>query len=442
MRTMKVTIFGTGYVGLVQGAIFANAGHDVLCVDICQEKVEQLKKGCIPFYEPGLKDLILRVQEKGLLRFTTNARDGVHHSNLQFIAVGTPSNENGHADLTYVLTVAESIATYMDSYQLVINKSTVPIGTADLVKEKVSTILAQRKITLPFDVASNPEFLKEGSAVSDCQQPDRIVIGTDSAKATELLLDLYHSWVHDPDKIILMDIRSAELTKYAANCMLATKISFINEMANLAEKCGADIQAVRNGIGTDPRIGHHFIVPGAGYGGSCFPKDVRALIRTAEQIGYDPQILKAVEARNTAQKEVLFQKMLEHFNHQLADKVVALWGLAFKPNTSDMREAASGVLIKQLLQVGVTVQAFDPVAAQEAHSLYGHHENFKIHSSKESALQNADFLAIITEWREFYEPDFTLMHNTLKQPIIFDGRNLYDPADMAKKGFIYKSIGR
>lgn len=439
---MKITVFGTGYVGLVQGAVLANAGHQVLCVDINQDRIQTLQQGSIPFYEPGLEDLIRNTQSKGLLRFTTHARDGVEHSNLQFIAVGTPSDESGHADLNYVMAVVQSIAEQMNDYQLIVNKSTVPVGTADLMKAKISSILSERNMTVAFDVASNPEFLKEGSAVKDCQEPDRIVIGTDSDKAAQILLELYQPLVECPEKIIFMDIRSAELTKYAANCMLATKISFINEIANLAEKCGANIQAIQKGISTDPRIGHHFINPGIGYGGSCFPKDVRALISTAEEIGFDPHLLKAVEARNTAQKEILFNKMLAYFNHELTGKVVALWGLAFKPNTSDMREAASRVLIQSLLQVGAVVQAFDPVAEGEARHLYGEQQNFKLCSSKESALQNADFLAIITEWREFYEPDFTFIYNTLKQPIIFDGRNLYDPIDMAKKGFIYKSIGR
>ena len=439
---MKVTVFGTGYVGLVQGAVLADAGHEVVCVDVDAAKIAKLEQGIIPIHEPGLDAVVRAAHAAGRLSFTTDAAAGVAHGELQFIAVGTPPDEDGSADLKYMLAVAETIATHMDGYRVIIDKSTVPVGTADKVAERMRATLAARGADHPFDVVSNPEFLKEGAAVADCQRPERIIIGTGSARAEALLRELYAPFNRNHDKIIVMDARSAELTKYAANCMLATKISFMNEMANLAERLGADIEAVRKGIGSDSRIGYHFIYPGAGYGGSCFPKDVKALIHTAESIGFDPRLMKAVEARNAAQKQVLFDKISAHFKGDLAGKVIALWGLAFKPNTDDMREAPSRVLIEALWAAGARVQAYDPAAMDEAQRIYGGRSELVLCGTKEAALVGADALAIVTEWQQFRAPDFDGLRAALAAPVIFDGRNLYDPAQVAARGFTYYAIGR
>jgi len=439
---MNVTIFGTGYVGLVTGACLADMGHHVLCVDVDTKKVEGLKRGVIPIYEPGLESIVTSNVASGQLNFTTSAAEGVAHADIQFIAVGTPPDEDGSADLKYVLAVASSIATHMQAAKVIINKSTVPVGTADKVAAQVATVLAQRNVAIEFDVVSNPEFLKEGAAVNDCMKPDRIVIGSQSPRAIALMKELYAPFNRNHDRMIVMDVRSAELTKYAANCMLATKISFMNEMANLAERLGADIEQVRLGIGSDPRIGYHFIYPGCGYGGSCFPKDVQALIRTSEQIGYQPQVLQAVEAANEAQKTVLFNRVQQHFAGNVKGKTFALWGLSFKPNTDDMREAPSRVLMEALWAAGATVQAFDPEAMEETQRIYGQRADLKLCGTKEATLVAADALIICTEWKNFRAPDFTALKASLSEPVIFDGRNLYDPETVKKHGFTYYAIGR
>ena len=440
---MKVTVFGIGYVGLVQGAVLAEVGHDVVCIDVDADKVQRLKQGHIPIYEPGLETLVKENHAAGRLNFTTDAAAGVKHGEVQFIAVGTPPDEDGSADLKYVLTVAETIAHHMESHQIIIDKSTVPVGTADKVSARVSQILNQRgREDLTFDVVSNPEFLKEGSAVADCMRPDRIVIGTSSSSAEEVIRELYAPFNRNHEKIIVMDVRSAELTKYAANCMLATKISFMNEMANLAEILGADIEMVRQGIGSDPRIGYHFIYAGAGYGGSCFPKDVQALIQTADKLDYDAKLLKAVESRNDLQKTVLFKKIHDHFDGKLQGKIIAIWGLSFKPNTNDMREAASRVLMEALWKAGAKVQAFDPEAMEETQRIYGNRNNLVLCGTKEMALNCADALVIATEWQEFKAPDFEFIKQQLSEPTIIDGRNLFSQERLAKKGFNYISIGR
>lgn len=439
---MKITVFGTGYVGLVQGAILADAGHHVLCVDIDEGKLARLRQGILPIYEPGLEPIVKETVADGRLSFTSNAADAVEHGTVIFIAVGTPPNEDGSADLKHVLTVAKTIAEHMNAYKVIVDKSTVPVGTADRVSEAVTSVLQQRKLDVEFDVVSNPEFLKEGAAVADCQRPDRIVIGTNSKRAEALLRDLYETFNRNHDRVMVMDVRSAELTKYAANCMLATKISFMNEMASIAERVGADIEAVRLGIGSDPRIGYHFIYPGAGYGGSCFPKDVSALIHISEELGFEPKILNAVEARNQVQKHLLFEKLNKHFDGQLKDKKIALWGLSFKPNTDDMRDAPSRVLMEQLWAAGAKVQAFDPVAMEETQRIYGQSASLTLSGTKEAALQDADVLVIVTEWRTFKTPDFELIKRSLKAPVIFDGRNLFDPKAMRDRGFTYYAIGR
>lgn len=439
---MNVTVFGTGYVGLVQAAVMADAGHHVLCVDVDLAKVEALKLGHMPIYEPGLEALVKKSYEAGRLRFTTDAAMGVSHAEIQFIAVGTPPDEDGSADLKYVLAVATTIATHMSSRKVIVGKSTVPVGTADKVSACVRKVLAGRHVDIVFNVASNPEFLKEGSAVGDCQRPDRIIIGTDSAHVESVLRELYEPFNRNREKIILMDVRSAELTKYAANCLLATKISFMNEMANLAERLGADIEAVRKGIGSDPRIGHQFIYPGAGYGGSCFPKDVNALERTARQVGYEARILGAVEAVNQAQKSRLAEQITHHFDGSLQGRTFAIWGLAFKPNTDDMREASSRVLMQALWAAGARVQAFDPEAMAETRRIYGERDDLMLMESKEATLAGADALVIVTEWSDFKAPDFAQIKATLKSAVIFDGRNLFEPARVEKLGIAYYGIGR
>ncbi|UYU30397.1 UDP-glucose dehydrogenase family protein [Siccibacter colletis] len=439
---MKVTVFGIGYVGLVQAAVLAEVGHDVMCIDVDEAKVENLKQGIIPIYEPGLTPLVKKNYEEGRLHFSTNPEEGVNHGVMQFIAVGTPPDEDGSADLKYVVAVAQTIAKYMTSHKVVIDKSTVPVGTADKVRGVMLEALKQRGVELNFDVVSNPEFLKEGAAVADCMRPERIVVGTDNEDVVDLLRELYEPFNRNHDRMILMDIRSAELTKYAANCMLATKISFMNEIANLAERLGADVEKVRQGIGSDSRIGYSFIYPGCGYGGSCFPKDVQALIRTAEHIGYVPRLLKAVEDVNDDQKMKLPDFIRRHFGEDLNGKTFALWGLSFKPNTDDMREASSRVLMEELWKRGASVQAYDPEAMDEAQRIYGHRTDLRLMGTKEAAMQGADALVICTEWQSFKAPDFDIIKNVLREPVIFDGRNLFDPERLRKRGFTYYGIGR
>ena len=439
---MKVTVFGIGYVGLVQAAVMAEVGHDVLCIDVDQNKVDRLKEGHIPIFEPGLTPLVMSNYEAGRVDFSTDAALGVKHGEVIFIAVGTPPDEDGSADLKYVLAVATTIATHMQSHKIVINKSTVPVGTADKVKAKIDSTLSDAGKSVTYDVVSNPEFLKEGAAVNDCMRPDRIILGTDSEPAEKKLRELYSPFNRNHDKIIVMDIRSAELTKYAANCMLATKISFMNEMSNLAEVFGADIENVRRGIGSDPRIGYQFIYPGCGYGGSCFPKDVQALARSASAAGYNARILEAVEEVNYAQKEKLFEYIYRHFSGDLKGKTVALWGLSFKPNTDDMREASSRVLMEKLWAAGASVKAYDPEAMEETQRIYGSRKDLLLMGTKESALEDAEFLVICTEWQEFRAPDFELIKEKLSAPLIFDGRNLFEPHLMMEHGLHYYAIGR
>jgi len=439
---MRITIFGSGYVGLVTGACLAEAGNHVVCVDVDPRKVEMLGRGEVPIHEPGLDELIERNQAKGRLRFTLDAAEGVAHGLFQMIAVGTPPDEDGSADLKHVLAVARTIAAHMTDYKVVITKSTVPTGTADKVRAALVETLAERHAAVEFDIVSNPEFLKEGAAINDFNRPDRIIIGTDNPRVTELMRALYEPFTRNHDRLIVMDIPSAELTKYAANAMLATKISFMNEMANLAERLGADIEKVRLGIGSDPRIGYGFIYPGVGYGGSCFPKDVQALARSARSVGYESAILGAVEAVNGRQKQVLHAKMRAHFGGRLAGRTVAVWGLAFKPNTDDMREAPSRVLLEALWLDGARVRAYDPVAMTEAGRIFGARSDLVLCASMEEAVAGADALAIVTEWQEFRSPDFDAIKAALSSAVIFDGRNLYDPQLMACFGFTYYGIGR
>lgn len=439
---MKITIFGSGYVGLVTGACMAEMGNDVVCVDIDAEKIAKLNRGEVPIYEPGLDSYIQRNREAGRLTFTTDIEEGVGRGTFQFIAVGTPPDEDGSADLKYVLAVAESIAAHMNDYKIVIDKSTVPVGTGDRVAGKIRETLAARGVNYEFDVVSNPEFLKEGAAINDFMKPDRIIVGTDNPRTAELLRALYEPFNRNHDRFIVMDVRSAELTKYAANAMLATKISFMNELANLAERFGADIEDVRIGIGSDPRIGYHFIYPGAGYGGSCFPKDVQALARSASLAGYNAELLNAVEAVNLRQKKTVFEKLSGHYNGELSGKTIAVWGLAFKPKTDDMREAPSRVLIEALWDAGASVRAYDPEAAEEARRIFGERDDLVLCDSADDALEGANALAIVTEWQEFRSPDFDDMHAKLSDRVIIDGRNLYDPQLIAGKGFHYYAVGR
>jgi UDPglucose 6-dehydrogenase len=439
---MKVTIFGSGYVGLVTGACLAEVGNHVLCVDVDIHKIDALKQGRIPIHEPGLEEVVQRNTDAGRLDFTTDIKAGIAHGLFQFIAVGTPPDEDGSADLQYVLAVARGIGEHMDEYRIIVNKSTVPVGTADKVRVAVRESLAKLGRDIEFDVVSNPEFLKEGAALDDFMRPDRIIIGTDNPRATELLHDLYAPFNRNHDRVIAMDIHSAELTKYAANAMLATKISFMNELANLAERLGADIERVRVGIGADPRIGYHFIYPGAGYGGSCFPKDVKALERTARDCGYEAELLRSVEAVNERQKRVLFTKIIRHFGPDLRGRTIALWGLAFKPNTDDMREAPSRTLIESLWGAGARVQAHDPAAMAEALRIYGERDDLKLCDTPQETLHDADALVIATEWNIFRSPDFAALKAALKQPVIFDGRNLYNPQTMEQEGFSYYAVGR
>ena len=439
---MRLTIFGSGYVGLVTGACLAEVGNNVLCVDVDERKVEMLKRGESPIYEPGLDELLRKNLAAGRLSFTTDAVEGVKHGLFQFIAVGTPPDEDGSADLKYVLAVAETIGKNINEYRVVVTKSTVPVGTADKVKAKIGSTLEARGAQAEFDVVSNPEFLKEGAAINDFMKPDRIVVGTDNPRTAELLKALYDPFTRNRERMIVMDVRSSELTKYAANAMLATKISFMNELANLAERMGADIEKVRQGIGSDPRIGYHFIYPGMGYGGSCFPKDVQALSRSAGDHQFDAELLNAVEAVNKRQKRVLFDKMRSVFNDDLAGKTIALWGLAFKPNTDDMREAPSRTLLESLWAAGAKVRAYDPVAHEEVHRIYGDRPDLTLAKSATEALEGADALAIATEWQEFRSPDFDLIASRLSKKVIFDGRNLYDPSFVKRFGLKYYAIGR
>ena len=439
---MKVTIFGSGYVGLVTGACLAEVGNEVVCVDIDQGKIDRLNQGEVPIHEPGLDGVIARNMAAGRLHFTTDVDAGVAHGLFQFIAVGTPPDEDGSADLQYVTAVARSVGERMSEYRIIVNKSTVPVGTADRVRDTVNAVLAERQVKVEFDVVSNPEFLKEGAAIEDFMKPDRIVIGTDNPRTTELLRALYAPFNRNHDRLVCMDIRSAELTKYAANAMLATKISFMNELANLAERLGADIEKVRVGIGSDPRIGYHFIYPGCGYGGSCFPKDVKALERIARDVDYPAQLLQAVEGVNDRQKLRLYEKLVTYFQGELKGKTFALWGLAFKPNTDDMREASSRTLMEKLWAAGSRVRAFDPVAMDEARRIYGDRPDLVLCDNPEATLEGADALVIATEWNVFRSPNFDTIQHKLNHPAIFDGRNLYDPESLKARGFDYFGIGR
>ncbi len=439
---MDVTIFGSGYVGLVTGACLAEVGNNVLCVDVDPEKIAVLNSGGVPIFEPGLDEMIQRNREAGRLSFTTDAEAGIRHGLFQFIAVGTPPDEDGSADLQYVLAVARTIGAHMDSYRILVDKSTVPVGTADRVAGAVRETLAQRGLDVDFDVVSNPEFLKEGAAIEDFMRPDRIIVGTDNPRTGELLRALYAPFNRSHDRVMLMDVRSAELTKYAANAMLATKISFMNELSNIAEMVGADIEKVRVGIGSDPRIGYQFIYPGCGYGGSCFPKDVRALEKTARDLGYQAELLQAVEAVNFRQKDVLFAKISGHFGADLAGKTIALWGLAFKPNTDDMREASSRVLMESLWDAGARVRAFDPVAMDETRRIYGERADLELANDAMTALDGADALAIVTEWSQFRSPNLEQIRSRLRHPVVFDGRNVLDDRLTTAAGLTYVSIGR
>lgn len=439
---MKITVFGSGYVGLVTGACLADVGHSVVCVDIDAHKIARLNEGVIPIYEPGLEELILNNVKAGRLSFTTDARLAVEHGHLQFIAVGTPPDEDGKADLQYVLAVASTIGQYMNAEKIVIDKSTVPVGTADKVRHAVSAALAARGQILAFEVCSNPEFLKEGAAIEDFTKGARIVVGTESEHVMDVMRHCYAPYNRNHDKLMFMDTRSAELTKYAANAMLATKISFMNELANIAEHLGADIENVRLGIGSDPRIGYHFIYPGCGYGGSCFPKDVQALARTAEEVGYDAQLLIAVEAVNNRQKQLLFSKLAQAFDGKLQGKRIALWGLAFKPNTDDMRDAPSRALMEALWAAGALVQAHDPEAMEECLRIYGDEPKLQLCSSREEALHGADALVICTEWKAYRALDPLWLKESLTYPVVVDGRNLFDPQEMADAGLLYFAIGR
>ncbi|GAO36039.1 UDP-glucose 6-dehydrogenase [Sulfuricella sp. T08] len=439
---MKVSVIGTGYVGLVTGTCLAEVGNDVLCLDVDVNKINILKQGGIPIYEPGLEDMVKRNVAAGRLRFTTDMAESARHGTIQFIAVGTPPDEDGSADLQYVVAAARAIGQNMQEYKVIVDKSTVPVGTADKVRVAVQEELSKRGTQLEFSIASNPEFLKEGAAVDDFMRPDRIVLGAEDARAVELMRSLYAPFNRNHDRLIVMDIKSAELTKYAANAMLATRISFMNELALLAEKMGADIENVRHGIGSDPRIGYHFLYAGCGYGGSCFPKDVQAMQRTAKEYGSELRILNAVEVANERQKEVLLDKITARFGDDLSGKNIALWGLAFKPNTDDMRDAPSRVLIKGLWERGATVTAYDPVAMHEATRIFGNDPRLKLVDTQMAALEGADALAIVTEWQVFRAPDFAALKAKLKNPVIFDGRNLYDPKDVRAHGVEYFGIGR
>jgi UDPglucose 6-dehydrogenase len=439
---MKITIIGTGYVGLVTGTCLAEVGNEVMCLDVDARKIALLNEGGIPIYEPGLEDLVRRNVAAGRLHFTTDVAKSVAFGQVQFIAVGTPPDEDGSADLQYVVAAARNIGRHMDEYKVIVDKSTVPVGTADKVRAAVQEELARRCLDIPFAVVSNPEFLKEGAAVEDFMRPDRIVVGTDDPRALAIMRAIYAPFQRNHERLIAMDIRSAELTKYAANAMLATRISFMNELALLAEKLGADIEHVRQGIGSDPRIGYHFLYAGVGYGGSCFPKDVQALQRTAQEHGVTLRVIEAVQAANERQKRVLLEKIKARFGEDLRGRCFALWGLAFKPDTDDMREAPSRVIMEGLWQAGATVRAHDPVAMHEARRIYGDEPRLTYATTPMDALDGADALVIVTEWKVFRSPDFADMRRRLRQPVIFDGRNLYEPNVVRQAGFEYFPIGR
>ena len=438
---MNITIFGTGYVGLVTGAALAESGNTVYCVDVDEKKIEGLNNGIVPIFEPGLEDLVEQNTSAGRLKFTTDAQEGVDHGRFIFIAVGTPPNEDGSSDLRYVETVARTIGENLNHPAIVVNKSTVPVGTADRVREIITQELTTRGVDVAFDVVSNPEFLKEGAAIDDFQRPDRIVVGAESAESIEAMRQLYAPFNRNHNRFMAMDIRSAELTKYAANAMLATKITFMNEIANIAERVGANIESVRVGIGSDSRIGYNFIYAGIGYGGSCFPKDVRALVNTAEAHGYDAQLISSIEDVNQRQKKVLLKKITAVYGHDLRGKTFAMWGLAFKPNTDDMRDAPSREIIEGLWQLGARVQAYDPEAMESAEQLYGESEQFQLAGSRDDALVGADALIIATEWRQFRSPDWEILRERLADTTIFDGRNIYDPNRVKREGFAYYGIG-
>ncbi len=439
---MKITVVGTGYVGLVSGACLAEVGNDVLCLDLNPEKIRILKDGGIPIHEPGLDQVVARNVAAGRLHFTTDIEEAVRFGTVQFIAVGTPPDEDGSADLQYVISAARNIGRLMTDYKVVIDKSTVPVGTADKVRAAISEELSARGVEVPFSVVSNPEFLKEGAAVDDFMRPDRIVVGAEDEQAINLMRALYAPFQRNHEKLVIMDVRSAELTKYAANAMLATRISFMNELAVLAEKLGADIEHVRQGIGSDPRIGWHFLYAGCGYGGSCFPKDVKALIRTAAEAGQGLKVLQAVEDANDAQKMVLVDKIRARFGNDLSGMRFAVWGLAFKPNTDDMREAPSRIVINELFRLGASVVAYDPVAMDETRRIFGDESRLAYAARPMDALKDADALVIITEWKEFRSPDFGSIRTMLKHPVVFDGRNMYDPALPRQAGLEYFGIGR
>ena len=439
---MKITVFGSGYVGLVTGACLAEVGNKVMCVDVDPTKIDLLNSGGVPIYEPGLSEMVKRNREAGRLMFTTDAKEGIDFGKVQFIAVGTPPDEDGSADLQYVLAVAESIAEHMTAFKVIVDKSTVPVGTGDKVAARIRETLAKRGADIDFDVVSNPEFLKEGAAIGDFMKPDRIVVGTENPRSIEVMRELYAPFNRNHERVLFMDIRSAELTKYAANAMLATKISFMNELSNLAEILDADIEKVRIGIGSDPRIGFQFIYPGCGYGGSCFPKDVQALEKTSLSVGYEPELLQAVETVNNRQKELLFSKISHYFDGDLAGRTIALWGLAFKPNTDDMRAASSRTLMESLWDAGAKVKAFDPIAHEEAQRIYGKREELEICANTSDTLEGADVLAVVTEWIEFRSPDFEEIKEKLAHPAIFDGRNIYTPKAVTNAGLSLYSIGR
>jgi UDPglucose 6-dehydrogenase len=438
---MNITIFGTGYVGLVTGACLAESGNTVYCVDVDEKKIAGLNNGVIPIYEPGLDDLVEQNTAAGRLHFTTDAQEGIDHGRFIFIAVGTPPKDDGSSDLRYVEAVATTIGEKLTFPAIVINKSTVPVGTADRVREIIASKLAERGVDIAFDVVSNPEFLKEGAAIDDFQRPDRIVVGAESPESIEAMRQLYAPFNRNHNRFMVMDIRSAELTKYAANAMLATKISFMNEIANIAERVGANIESVRVGIGSDERIGYNFIYAGIGYGGSCFPKDVRALVNTAQSAGYEPQLISSIEDVNQRQKKVMLKKITDVYGEDLRGKTFAMWGLAFKPKTDDMRDAPSREIIEGLWSLGARVQAYDPEAMESAEQLYGESDRFQLAASREDALVGADALIIATEWRQFRSPDWELLRSRLADPIIFDGRNIYDPARVKREGFTYYGIG-
>ena len=443
---MKLTIVGSGYVGLVTGACFAEMGNSVVCVDVDATKIENLKRGKLPIYEPGLDDLVIGNVQAGRLQFTTSLAEAMRHSHLYFIAVGTPPREDGSADLKHVLEVAREIGRHLTQYSVIVDKSTVPVGTAEQVQKTVQKELAARGVNIPFDVVSNPEFLKEGDAVADFMRPDRVIVGCNGEQARQTLRELYAPFMRNHERILFMGVRDAEMTKYAANAMLATKISFINEIANLCDRMGVDVENVRSGIGADSRIGYSFIYPGCGYGGSCFPKDVKALIHMAEEHDFFPRVLHAVEARNNEQKRVLFNKIDAHYNGKLAGLTFGVWGLAFKPGTDDMREASSKVLLQALFDAGANAKAYDPVAMETAqHELpkaWFTQKRLTLCENQYEAVKDVDALVLVTEWKPFRYPDFDLMKRSMKAPVIFDGRNQYDPRTLRQAGFTYQGIGR